>query len=667
MRGPDPLWSDSRAILIGVSVYQDERFPAVPAAANSLRGMERVLTDPRLCGWPADRVTVIANPSDSRDVAKTIRRLVQDTGDVLLLYYVGHGTLTATGELCLILSDTDAEAADLTSLEYARIRAAFRDSPARVKAAILDCCYSGRAIETLADESALLADHTDVRGVYTLTASDLAAHVPPSDERTTACTSFTGQFLDLVRTGIPGQDDPLTLGALYLHLRRRLRALGLPDPNQRGTDTAHSFAFTRNVAVLPPARPGEDDTQPFRARAHPSPETTRPGQGRPLVDRRRMLTVLGTAAAAAAATTAVIGIPAWLKGLSPDRSNGSGPPRATGSTQSMSPGPTLPAAFGAHLGRSLTGDPDMPINAVAAGVLNGKAVAVTGDGLPHGNPAMPDDPDQGSLRIWDLVGGTQLGPAMQIGSRVEAVALGTLGGQPIAVVGCFDNSVRVWNLEHRESIGPSLKATNAIIDVALGTLADGKDIAVALSLGDVRAWELREGTLIGAAIQMPERFQINDMELAQLRGKTVAVVGGYDHELRVWDVAKTESVGKALRHGKTIHGLAVSTLGGNPVAIASYGVGMRMWDLEEGKLIGKTFGDTEVTVIASGTLNGRPVVVADRVGGGIQVWDLTTREKVGDTLRSGDVIALTVTSINGVTVAVAATESTIRAWTLGPS
>ncbi|MFB4285576.1 DUF3180 family protein [Nonomuraea sp. MTCD27] len=268
---PEPVdWPESRAILIGVSTYQDQRLPAIPAAANSLMQLQAVLTDPQLCGWPIDRVTVVTDPSDSRAVATRIRRLAQETSGVLLLYYVGHGTLTPYGELCLTLADTDAEAPDLTGVEYARIRSAFRDSPARVKAAILDCCYSGRAIEALADQAAVVADHTDIRGVYTLTSSDLAAHVPPPEEQTIACTSFTGELMELIRTGIPGQGDSLTLGTLYLELRRRLRARGLPDPNQRGTDTAHSFAFTRNAAALPPAPPepmAPGDTKETKATA----------------------------------------------------------------------------------------------------------------------------------------------------------------------------------------------------------------------------------------------------------------------------------------------------------------------------------------------------------------------------------------------------------------
>ncbi|MEV4062195.1 caspase, EACC1-associated type [Nonomuraea dietziae] len=242
-------WERSRAILIGVANYRDHRFPSIAAATNSLTAMHKVLTDPELCGWPTARVSVLSDPSDSREVATRIRRLAQETSGVLLLYYVGHGTLTPRGELCLSVADTDADVPDLTGVEYARIRSALYDSPALVKAAILDCCYAGRAIETLANEAAAIADHIDIRGVYTLTASDLAAHVPPPEKQSNLCTSFTGVLVELIRTGIAGRHDPLTLGDLYLELRRQLRARGLPDPNQRGTDTAHSFAFTRNAAA----------------------------------------------------------------------------------------------------------------------------------------------------------------------------------------------------------------------------------------------------------------------------------------------------------------------------------------------------------------------------------------------------------------------------------
>ncbi|MEU7863055.1 caspase family protein [Nonomuraea sp. NPDC049141] len=253
-------WSSSQAVLIGVSTYQDHSYLSIPAAANSLNAFYSVLTDPQMCEWPTKQITLLSNPSDTRAVAKLLRRLAQQTQDILLIYYVGHGTVTAGGELCLTLTDTDADAADLTGLEYARVRAAFRDSPARVKIAILDCCYSGRAIEILTNQETVVADQTDVRGVYTLTASDYAAHVPPLWQQATTCTSFTGELLALIRDGIVGQPDMLTLGTLYLELRRRLLTQGLPAPNQRGTDTAHSFAFTKNVALARQIKSGTATT-----------------------------------------------------------------------------------------------------------------------------------------------------------------------------------------------------------------------------------------------------------------------------------------------------------------------------------------------------------------------------------------------------------------------
>jgi hypothetical protein len=157
------------------------------------------------------------------------------------------------GRLCLALSDTILEEPDITGLEYDRVRDALIDSPARTKIVILDCCYSGRAIEALST-AAGIADCTDTTGTYTLTASDFAAHVVASERQASSPTSFTGELLDLIRGGIPGGPEQLTLGFIYPRLRDRLRSRNLPAPNQRGTDTAIQFPFARNRASEPPAQ-----------------------------------------------------------------------------------------------------------------------------------------------------------------------------------------------------------------------------------------------------------------------------------------------------------------------------------------------------------------------------------------------------------------------------
>jgi hypothetical protein len=252
MSGDVPDYSRSWAVLIGTSVYSDPQFPPLPAVANSLRGMRELLTDPGLCAWPAERTRVLKDPSDVRRLVQTLRRLARESADVLLVYFAGHGTISRRGKLCMILTDTESTDTDITGLEFERVREVLlHDSPARTKIVILDCCYSGRAIEVLAGAD-VVADSTEIHGAFTMTASDHTAHVVALDQQPGAPTSFTGELLDLVRTGIVDGPAKLTLNDVYVHLRHRLQVRGLPAPNHRGTDTAGRYAFARNVAALPP-------------------------------------------------------------------------------------------------------------------------------------------------------------------------------------------------------------------------------------------------------------------------------------------------------------------------------------------------------------------------------------------------------------------------------
>ncbi|MGG2464417.1 caspase, EACC1-associated type [Streptomyces sp. RGM 3693] len=239
--------SGSRAVLIGVSAYQDPSFPPVPAAENSLSDMHRMLVDKDLGGWPGDQVIPVRNPVDCRRVMIDLRRHAQGTTGVLLLYFVGHGTVTSNGELVLAVKDTSADEPDITGLEYSKIRSILRESPARVKAVVLDCCYSGRAIDVLSGDQQHLADITDTRGTYTLTAADRTAHAGQAGTR----TPFTEELLDLITAGIVGAPPVLTFADLYPLLRHRLISRNLPHPNQRGTDTADKCPVARNVSDEP--------------------------------------------------------------------------------------------------------------------------------------------------------------------------------------------------------------------------------------------------------------------------------------------------------------------------------------------------------------------------------------------------------------------------------
>lgn len=244
----------SRAILIGVSAYEDADFPPIRAARNSLTAMRQTLADLELCGWNPEEITVISNPHSASDLAVQVTNLARATDGVLMIYYVGHGTLSGRGELCLTVTTTLSDHPQITGLPWNLVADALRESTARMRFAILDCCFAGQAIEAMAgDANEAMADITHVEGVYTLTATtrNRTAHVPPPDKQDNASTSFTGALIELITSGIPQGPADLTLGLIYRNLRTRLATLGLPLPNQRNTDLADRFVFSKNAWTQP--------------------------------------------------------------------------------------------------------------------------------------------------------------------------------------------------------------------------------------------------------------------------------------------------------------------------------------------------------------------------------------------------------------------------------
>jgi caspase domain-containing protein len=279
------LLAGSRAVLVGVSAYEYAEFPPIRAARNSLGAMSSLLSDPALCGWPPEWITVIANPISATGLATQIADLAEGTTGVLLLYYAGHGVLSASGELCLTVTSTRPDRPKISGLPWETLAEVLRGCPATVRLAILDCCFAGQATETLAGGSEPgLADIAHVEGVYTLAATtrNRAAHVLPPGQQDTACTSFTGELRDLIHSGIPGKAPRLTLTDLYPVLRQRLRDKGLPVPSQRGTGAAGQFYFSANAAVptepvqVSPAEPHDDRPVPRQENAGP----VQPGQSR---------------------------------------------------------------------------------------------------------------------------------------------------------------------------------------------------------------------------------------------------------------------------------------------------------------------------------------------------------------------------------------------------
>ena len=75
------------ALIIACSDYQDQRLNQLPKIEADAAGMQRVLVDKHLCGFPKDQVQVLVNETE-RKVRIAIERFFKERhGDDLVLFY----------------------------------------------------------------------------------------------------------------------------------------------------------------------------------------------------------------------------------------------------------------------------------------------------------------------------------------------------------------------------------------------------------------------------------------------------------------------------------------------------------------------------------------------------------------------------------------------------
>jgi uncharacterized RDD family membrane protein YckC len=252
MRLPDR--QRSYAVLIGSGKYADDKLPNLPAVGKTLDDLTAALTDPIYGVVPKNHCTVLKNQGDIRLIGRNLRLAATQAEDLLLVYFVGHGLVDGRRhQLYLGLPDSEWAEPEFNSLEYDKLRSSVLDSPAATKIIILDCCFSGRVVsEAMADPVTEMVGQMEVDGTYVLASAERnqVALVLPGEDY----TAFTGRLLDLLRNGVPGGPELLTIDYLYRQLAIKMKAEGLSQPQKRGTATADSLALAENRAFVPAPR-----------------------------------------------------------------------------------------------------------------------------------------------------------------------------------------------------------------------------------------------------------------------------------------------------------------------------------------------------------------------------------------------------------------------------
>ncbi|TCO55181.1 caspase family protein [Actinocrispum wychmicini] len=244
MRLPD--MERSRAVLVGVARYEDESLHDLPGVHANLQDFHQRLVDERDGAFSGRFCRVLTDPDDIATVGRLLADEAALAEDTLLVYFAGHGLLDHRGRLYLGLRRTSSKHVGVTALPFESVRDAILDSPADNRVLILDCCFSGRAIEAMGDPGSVVSGQIEIHGCYTLTSSP--ANQPSNAPTGARHTAFTGELLSLLTDGVPAAGEFITLDQTYSHLVKALSARGLPKPQRRATGTVDRLALARNPA-----------------------------------------------------------------------------------------------------------------------------------------------------------------------------------------------------------------------------------------------------------------------------------------------------------------------------------------------------------------------------------------------------------------------------------
>ncbi|MET9730291.1 protein kinase [Streptomyces sp. NPDC006458] len=267
--GPLPDPERSRAVLIGTAQYR--HMPDLPAVANNLYALQRIITDTALFGLPSDHCAVILDAVTPGEVLAPVRQAARDAEDTLIVYFAGHGHQEEEDfHLYLGLHESHPDSPE-NSLAYPMLRSAVARTRARRRVIILDSCFSGLAMGAMAgadavDPAAVLAGQAAVAGAYLMCSASRTALALAEPGET--YTAFTGELVDVLNWGVDDGPEYITLDDAFRHVRSRLVAKSRPRPRKQALDDIGGLALVRNQRMARHRRAEprryEEDPRPLR-------------------------------------------------------------------------------------------------------------------------------------------------------------------------------------------------------------------------------------------------------------------------------------------------------------------------------------------------------------------------------------------------------------------
>ncbi|QES57141.1 peptidase C14 [Streptomyces venezuelae] len=252
--------NDRYAMLIGVSMYDSDRYHDLPPVRADLHYMRAVLESTEI-GMYND-CAMVAEPTRA-EMLYAVEQFLEErqSSETALLYFSGHGQFCeADGQLYFLTRDADPDDLPGTAVPAEFLERMLQSCRASSKLVLLDCCSSGSVVQGWtakggADTAAPPAPSTLLRpgGVYFITASDAlqAASAMAPEGSSLGTSRFTGEIVEGLRSGRIKEGGWITPDDLFEYLTAQMVIKGVPEeqrPTKSTIRATRSLPFARSVA-----------------------------------------------------------------------------------------------------------------------------------------------------------------------------------------------------------------------------------------------------------------------------------------------------------------------------------------------------------------------------------------------------------------------------------
>ena len=181
--------------------------------------------------------------------------------------------------------------------------------------------------------------------------------------------------------------------------------------------------------------------------------------------------------------------------------------------------------------------------------MRGHAELVTGIAHLPGGRRMITCSDDGSLRLWNLESGVQIGNDWRDGGKgLWSIALSP-NGKSVAS-GDRDGKVRLWDIETKKVVATWTGHADTVMSLCWSV--DGERVVSGSNDGTIRVWDVESGDTVLGPIKTGHLFV--SAVIYSPDTKKIAT-GGNKDALKIWD-AKTGNLLSTIEHDFQVWSLA---------------------------------------------------------------------------------------------------------------